>query len=77
MIGSNFPLVSVVMPVYNGALYLSWAIESILKQTYSNIELLIINDGSTDNSREIIEEYARKDYRVYIFDQRIKEWPVL
>jgi glycosyltransferase involved in cell wall biosynthesis len=51
------PLVSVIMPVYNGELYLREAIESILNQTYINFELLIINDGSTDRSEEIIKSY--------------------
>lgn len=51
------PEVSVVMPVYNGARYIREAIESILTQTYKSFELIIINDGSTDNSEEIILSY--------------------
>lgn len=51
-------LISVVMPVYNGGKYLSEAIESILNQTYQNFEFLIINDGSTDTSEEIICSYT-------------------
>ena len=51
-------LVSVVMPVYNGALYLREAIDSILSQTHSNLELIIINDGSTDDSERIIQSYT-------------------
>lgn len=51
-------LISVVMPVYNGGKYLREAIESILSQTYQNFEFLIINDGSTDESEEIIRSYA-------------------
>lgn len=53
----NDILVSVVMPVYNGALYLKEAIDSIITQTHINLELIIINDGSTDNSEEIILSY--------------------
>lgn len=56
------PKVSVVMPVYNGEPYLREAIESILNQTYTDLELIIINDGSTDNSEEIILSY--KDPRI-------------
>jgi len=47
-------LISVILPVYNGAPYLDEAIKSILSQTYSNFEFIIINDGSTDNSLGII-----------------------
>jgi glycosyltransferase involved in cell wall biosynthesis len=60
-INSN-PLVTVLMPVYNGERYLNSAIDSILNQTYNNLEFLIINDGSTDRSVEIINEY--KDSRI-------------
>lgn len=52
------PLVSIIMPVYNGEKYLREAIDSILHQTYDNFEFLIINDGSIDKSEEIIKSYA-------------------
>ena len=54
------PLVSVVMSVYNGEKYLGEAIESVLKQTYSNFEFIIINDGSVDKSLSIIQSYIDK-----------------
>lgn len=57
-------LVSVVMPVYNTANYLHEAIESILGQTYENIELIIVDDASNDDSWRIIEKYAQTDSRV-------------
>lgn len=58
------PLVSIIMPVYNGEKYLSLSIESVLRQTYSNFELLIINDGSIDNTEKIINSYKKKDSRI-------------
>jgi glycosyltransferase involved in cell wall biosynthesis len=51
------PLVSVLMPAFNSELYIAEAIESILNQTYRNIQLFIFDDGSTDNTRAVIEEY--------------------
>lgn len=60
----NSPLVSVVMSVYNSEKYLSDSIESILNQSFSNFEFLIFDDGSTDESKNIIAEYARLDPRI-------------
>src|SRR6266567_1474240 len=62
------PIVSVLMPVYNGEKYLSVAIESILSQTFSDFEFLIVNDGSTDDSVEIIRDYAKKDSRIKLLN---------
>lgn len=65
----NLPLVTVLMPVYNGEKYLNEAIDSILNQTFTDFEFLIINDGSIDNSEEIILSY--KDPRiVYIKNEQ-------
>lgn len=60
--------VSVVMPVYNAELFLAEAIESILAQTFIDFEFIILNDGSTDKSREIIEKYAVQDARIVFVD---------
>ena len=54
------PLVSAVIPVYNGSNYLREAIDSVLNQTYPNIEILVIDDGSTDNTWDIIQSYGDK-----------------
>ncbi|MEJ2498929.1 MAG: glycosyltransferase family 2 protein [Sulfurovaceae bacterium] len=62
-------LISVILPVYNGALYLDEAIKSILSQTYSNFEFIIINDGSTDNSLEIINRYTPIDDRMKVISR--------
>lgn len=62
-------LISVILPVYNGAKYLNEAIESILNQTYTNFEFIIINDGSKDNSLEIIKKYERQDNRIVVISR--------
>lgn len=62
-------MLSVIMPVYNGEQYLKEAIESVLNQTYRDFELIIINDGSTDRSADIIEHYASKDSRIVYVNQ--------
>lgn len=62
----NKPLVSIIVPVYNAERYLSEAIESVLNQTYTNFELILINDRSTDNSQEICGKYAEKDNRIVL-----------
>ena len=56
----NNPIVSVIIPVYNGERYLAETIESVISQTAMNWELIAVNDGSTDNSLAILEEYAKK-----------------
>lgn len=56
--------VSILVPVYNSSEYLKKCVESILNQTYENIELVLVDDGSTDSSRDIIEEFKNKDNRV-------------
>lgn len=62
------PLVSILMPVFNSERFLSSTIENILSQSYRNIELIIVNDGSTDNSYAIAYQYT-KDTRVKLFSQ--------
>lgn len=57
-------LISVIVPVYNSEKYLHRCIDSIICQTYKNLEILLIDDGSTDSSPEIIDEYAQKDVRI-------------
>ncbi|WEY90764.1 glycosyltransferase family 2 protein (plasmid) [Bacillus subtilis] len=58
------PLVSVVIPVYNAEKYLSTCIESVLNQTLRELEVVIVDDGSKDSSKKIIQEYASKDNRI-------------
>ena len=61
------PLVSVVVPAYQAENLISQCIESILNQTYENLEILIVNDGSTDRTGQICDDYAQKDDRIRVF----------
>lgn len=69
MADNIYELVSVIVPVYNSEIYLRRCLDSILQQTYKNIEVIIINDGSTDNSLKICESYKKTDNRVKIINQ--------
>jgi len=66
------PLVSVCLPLFNGANYLEVALPSVLNQTYENFELIITDDGSIDNSIEIVEKFARNDKRIKLFKNPVK-----
>lgn len=68
----NTPNLSVIMPVYNVEAYLHQAIISILQQSYTDFELLAVNDGSTDKSRLILSEYAKAESKISIIDQSNK-----
>lgn len=61
------PKISVIVPVYNVEKYLYRCIDSILAQTFTDFEVLLIDDGSKDKSGEICDEYAKKDIRVKVF----------
>lgn len=64
---SDLPLISVIVPVYNAEQYLAKCIESILAQTYSNFELLLVDDGSKDASLDCCNNYAKQDNRIKAF----------
>ena len=63
------PFISIIIPVYNVAPFIKSCLHSVLNQTYKNIEIICINDGSTDNSLNILKEYHQKDSRIIIVDQ--------
>ncbi|GAA4456201.1 hypothetical protein GCM10023189_25040 [Nibrella saemangeumensis] len=63
---SSPPLVSVIMPVYNGERYLAQSIESVLSQSYTNLELIIVNNGSTDGTANILDQFLKRDNRVRV-----------
>lgn len=66
------PLVSIIIPVYNVLPYLCEALDSAIHQTYSNLEIIIIDDGSTDGSGKICDDYAKRDQRIYVIHRENK-----
>ena len=64
------PLISIIVPIYNVEKYLSKCIESILEQTYTNFELILVNDGSPDKCGRICNEYAKKDSRIKVIHKK-------
>lgn len=67
---SAHPKISIIMPVYNGEKYLHTAIKSIIDQTFTDYEFLIMDDGSTDRTAQILESYAKKDRRIKVFTHK-------
>lgn len=65
------PKVSVIIPCYNCGLYVAETIESVLRQTYSNIEIVCVNDCSSDNSSEVIKKYADKYENILFLDEKV------
>ncbi|MBS5190333.1 MAG: glycosyltransferase family 2 protein [Lachnospiraceae bacterium] len=63
-------IVSIIIPIYKTEKYLRRCIESVLEQTYKKIEVILVNDGSPDNSLNICEEYEKKDSRVHIVNKK-------
>lgn len=66
---NNDSLVSVIMPVFNVRPYINEALDSLINQTYKNLEIIIVDDGSTDGSGEICDKYAAKDKRIRLIHQ--------
>ena len=61
--------ISIIIPVYNIERYIGKCLESLIKQTYNNIEIIVINDGSTDQSLNVIEKYCENDLRIELINQ--------
>lgn len=66
----NNPLISIIVPVFNDEKYLSTCLNSIIRQTYSNIEIILVNDGSTDNSSAILSKFNDLDKRIHVIDKK-------
>lgn len=70
----NPEFMSIIMPAYNAGLFIKQSIDSVLNQTYTNWELLIVDDGSTDNTKEIVAEFEKKDKRIkYLYQKNGKQ----
>ena len=63
-------MITVIIPIYNVSKYLKNCLESVINQTYKNLEIICINDGSTDNSLQILKEYKERDERIIIIDKK-------
>lgn len=64
------PLVSVIVPVYNGEIFLEKCLQSVICQSYTNIEIIVVNDGSIDNTSLIIDRYVKLDKRIIGLEQK-------
>lgn len=64
------PMVTIIVPVYNSEQYLPICVESILKQTFKDFELLLVDDGSTDRSGDLCETYAKQDKRIRTYHKK-------
>ena len=62
-------LVSIIIPVYNCEKYITICLDSLINQTYSNIEIILVNDGSNDRSEDVIREFAKNDNRIKLYNQ--------
>ena len=65
-------LISVIIPAYNAEQYIERCLESVVKQTYKNLEIIVVDDGSTDNTGDICEQYAKRDKRILVIHQQNK-----
>jgi glycosyltransferase involved in cell wall biosynthesis len=64
------PSISIIVPVYNVEKYLAQCLDTLTNQTKKDIEIICINDGSTDSSLKLLEEYAKKDMRIIVKDKK-------
>ena len=72
--GQEMPLVSVIVPAYNIEDYIAECIGSIQRQTYQNLQIILVDDGSCDNTGRICDEYARLDTRVEVIHKKTVDW---
>lgn len=66
----KYPMISIIIPVYNVRPYLRCCVDSVISQTYYNLEIILVDDGSTDGSGKICDEYAEKDKRIHVIHKK-------
>ena len=71
-----YPLVSIIIPVYNSEDYLDACLLSVIEQTYKSLEIIVVNDGSTDNSMSVIDKFRQRDERVYCINKSNEGLPL-
>lgn len=67
-------IISVIVPIYNIALNLPQCLDSIINQSYLNLEIILVDDGSTDGSSKICDDYALCDKRIKVIHKKMKDW---
>ena len=66
---SSLPLVSIIIPAFNAEKTIAYTLDSVIRQTYKNLEIIVVDDGSEDNTYKIIKSIANKDRRVKLIEQ--------
>lgn len=72
----NEELISIIVPVYNVEAYIHQCIKSIIEQSYKNLEIILVDDGSKDKSGKICDDYARKDKRIKVIHKKMVDYPI-
>lgn len=70
------PLISVIVPIYNVEKYLARCVDSIVNQTYKNLEIILVDDGSPDRCPQMCDDYAEKDSRIKVVYKKTEDFPM-
>lgn len=70
------PLISVIVPIYNVEKYLARCVDSIVNQTYKNLEIILVDDGSPDRCPQMCDDYAEKDSRIKVVHKKTEDFPM-
>lgn len=70
------PLISVIVPIYNVEKYLARCVDSIVNQTYKNLEIILVDDGSPDRCPQMCDDYAEKDSRIKVIHKKTVDFPM-